>query len=478
MNESVVPMAPSTGNEASPAFVQAVADLSAKRPVTTSQPIYNQQGIKLLEGGVAIGQSLYEKLVSHRLSLPLDECIDPGPGVDAASLESAARAAVVRWPFFARVAPEGASGQALFDAVAATKLPKPVALHLTLARETRPALFDHSVLMALLSAHLVRESGAAPAEVRDAAAAGLLHDLGMLHIESGLLDSEERLSGDELRPVYVHPLTSSMLVDRFAVYSKDIVRAIVEHHERLDGSGYPRGLSGDAMSPLGRVLALAEVVTAMFDGARRLPEQRVSLLLRINPRRYDPAHVAVVHRLLDVAAPAGDARGHRRRSAGREAAAADRRARALARVERSDPPRPRRRSRRAGRFRRRAERDAAANALRRRRHARAAGSARRRHRRRRCAADRAVGARRRAALAAPCGRQPAQAALARRRRRRRATRPRSRRGSPRSPRSTSHETRASSGTRLGARSSERPVSRVDPRATLASGRAIIMRRWM
>ena len=100
-----------------------------------------------------------------------------------------------------------------------------------------------------------------------------------------------------------------MLVDRFAEYSKEIVRAVVEHHERLDGSGYPRGLAGDAMSPLGRVLALAEVVTAMFDGARRLPEQRVSLLLRIDPRRYDPAHVAAVHRLLDVAAEAADLEG-------------------------------------------------------------------------------------------------------------------------------------------------------------------------
>src|SRR5205814_2245663 len=117
------------------------------------------------------------------------------------------------------------------------------------------------------------------------------------------------LSGDELRPVYVHPLTSSMLVDRFPEYSKDIVRAIVEHHERLDGSGYPRGLAGDAISPLGRVLALAEVVTAMFDGNRRLPEQRVSLLLRINPRRYDAVHVANVHRLLDVPARATDGDG-------------------------------------------------------------------------------------------------------------------------------------------------------------------------
>ena len=131
----------------------------------------------------------------------------------------------------------------------------------------------------------------------------------MLHIAPGLLDSEERLSGDELRPVYVHPMTSSMLVDRFPEYSKEIVRAIVEHHERLDGSGYPRGLAGDALSPLGRVLALAEVVTAMFDGTRRLPEQRVSLLLRINPRRYDAAHVATIHRLLAVPAEASDAEG-------------------------------------------------------------------------------------------------------------------------------------------------------------------------
>jgi len=50
-------------------------------------------------------------------------------------------------------------------------------------------------------------------------------------------------------------------------------------------------------------------VTAMFDGARRLPEQRVSLLLRINPRRYDAAHVATIHRLLAVAAEASDAEG-------------------------------------------------------------------------------------------------------------------------------------------------------------------------
>jgi HD-GYP domain-containing protein (c-di-GMP phosphodiesterase class II) len=282
----------------SPAFLQAVAELGGRRTLTTSRAIYNAQGIKLLEGGAKIDQGLYERLVSHRLSLPLDECVDAGAPFDGAALRQAAAAVVARWPLFGRIAPAGARGKLLIDALARMELPKPVALHLTLARETRPALFEHGILMALLSAHLVRQSGGTSLEVENAAAAGLLHDLGMLHIDPDLLDSDDRLSGNRLKPVYVHPITSSMLVDRFAVYPKEIVRAIAEHHERLDGSGYPRGLGGDAMSPLGRVLSLAEVVTAMFDGERRHPEQRVSLLLRINPRRYDPVAVAEIHRLL------------------------------------------------------------------------------------------------------------------------------------------------------------------------------------
>ncbi|HEX7436441.1 MAG TPA: HD domain-containing phosphohydrolase, partial [Caldimonas sp.] len=182
-------------------------------------------------------------------------------------------------------------------------LPKPVALHLTVARDNKPALFEHGILTGLLCAHLVREGGGMQHDMDMAAAAGLLHDLGMLHIDPALFDSGDPLSGDQLNPLYVHPLTSSMLMGRFVDYPKEVLRAVVEHHEQLDGSGYPRGLIGDAISPLGRLLSLAEVVTAMFDGGRQYPEQRVSLLLRINPRRYDPALVPSIERLLRALPP-------------------------------------------------------------------------------------------------------------------------------------------------------------------------------
>jgi hypothetical protein len=290
----------------SPAFLKAVTTLGQKRPVVTSRAIYNKQGIKLLEGGVQIDESLYDRLFEHRLATPLDENMASDPSVNGASLREAAEASMARLPFFGLMGPPGRVRSMLLQSIEAIPLPRPVMFHLTLARETRPALFEHGILMALLCAHLVREGGAPIHDMTVAASAGLLHDLGMLHIDADLLDGGKKLDGDDRRPLYVHPVTSSMLVARFTEYPRQVPRAILEHHELLDGSGYPRGLAGEAISPLGRLLSLCEVVTAMFDGDRKRPDQRVSLLLRISPRRFDASLVPSIHRLLRALPPVID----------------------------------------------------------------------------------------------------------------------------------------------------------------------------
>lgn len=279
-------------------FLQAVTEMARRRPVVTSRAIYNDNGLKLLEGGVTVDGSLYERLVRHRLTTPLDECLDSEPSVSGGRVRGGIEELIAQSAFFAAMAPPGRVRRMLLEAMEAIPLPRPMGFQMTVLRESRPELYAHSLRAALLCGHLVGEAGAPMHDVTMAAAAGLLHDLGMLNIDPALLASGQKLSGDERRPLYAHPLTGSMLVQRFHDYPREVARAVLEHHERLDGSGYPRGLAGEALSPLGRVLALAELVTALFDGRRRHPELRVSLALRMNPGRYDPALVPSIQRLL------------------------------------------------------------------------------------------------------------------------------------------------------------------------------------
>ena len=293
----------------SPAFLQAITELGRQQPVVTLRTIVNHVGARLIEGGVQIDASLHDQLISHRLPTRIDECLVSESAVTAAVLREAAEALMNRVPFFGLMGPPGRTRGMVLQAIESIPLPMPVAFHLTLARATRPSLFDHAVQMALLCAHLIREGGALVHDMTVAASAGLLHDMGMLYIDAGLIGGGNALSGDERRPLYMHPVTSSMLVARFPVYPKEVARAIFEHHELLDGSGYPRGLTDTAISPLGRLLSLAEVVTAMFDGNRQHPLQRVSLLLRMSPLKFDAALVPSIHRLLRAAPAAGAVAG-------------------------------------------------------------------------------------------------------------------------------------------------------------------------
>ncbi|MGO8894440.1 MAG: HD domain-containing phosphohydrolase [Streptosporangiaceae bacterium] len=87
--------------------------------------------------------------------------------------------------------------------------------------------------------------------------AGLVHDLGRLGVPNTIWDKHGRLSHTETERIRLHPY----LTERMLAYSPalaPLAAIAVQHHERLDGSGYPRGLSGGAVSPEGRVLAAAD----------------------------------------------------------------------------------------------------------------------------------------------------------------------------------------------------------------------------
>lgn len=290
----------------SPHFLKAVAELGEKRPVAAARAIYNTQGLKVIDKGVAIDARLYERLQQHQLSAGLADSVTTASPIGSRQLREAAEAVLAREPFFARLAGEGRGRELLLDSFDAMPLPPAVAFQLTLAHEVRPALFDQSVRSALVAAWLVSTPMTPRFDIAMLCAGGLLHDLGMLRIDPVLSTPQQELNAEQRRQLYSHPLLSAMLLERHHEFPRTLLRAVLEHHECVDGSGYPRGLAGDALSPWGRVLSLAQTVSAMFEPGRDAPELRLSVLLRMNPRRYDGELMRRVTTLLRPKQPEGN----------------------------------------------------------------------------------------------------------------------------------------------------------------------------
>jgi HD-GYP domain-containing protein (c-di-GMP phosphodiesterase class II) len=275
-----------------------VTEFGEQRTIVTTAPIFTSNGLKLVEAGVRIDRGLYDRLVQHRLSRPIDDHLSVERAVNAASLRESALALIDERPFCTRIADAAGGADTLLAPLGGVPLPTPIAFKLTLMQETQPELFAHSLQMMLVALLLGLKAGRRARALVDLAAAGLLHDLGVLHIDPDMLKPGHRMTPEERQHLFAHPLTTSLILKEHPEYSADVIRAVMEHHERLDGSGYPRALHEHELSEDGKILMLAEVVSGVFEKNRDAPGLRLSLILRLNHRKFDKIHVNALAVLL------------------------------------------------------------------------------------------------------------------------------------------------------------------------------------
>jgi PAS domain S-box-containing protein/putative nucleotidyltransferase with HDIG domain len=134
---------------------------------------------------------------------------------------------------------------------------------IVLAMEMRdPYTAGHQVRVAEIACAIGREQGLSDAQLQGLRVAAMVHDIGKISISAELLTKPTKLSRAEWEIIHGHPETGFTILKDipFAWPVAEIVR---QHHEKLDGSGYPQGLKGDAILPEAKVLAVADIVEAM-----------------------------------------------------------------------------------------------------------------------------------------------------------------------------------------------------------------------
>ena len=280
---------------ANPHALAAILEASETRRIIAATDIFDLAGTKLWARNQPVSAELQRKLLDRRLREPLEACLLAEDGVTPASLSQALAERIERDGRFAPLLrPQAAK---LLREVTHLHLHPVAQLLLSAAQSARPAMFDHAVAAMGLAGALMAQHGGQTPDIRLAMLCGLLHDLGEMYIapEFGEADADRELDTLSYRQLVVHPHVGLLLVAQLTNYPGAVARAVAEHHERLDGSGYPHRLSGDRISVLGRLVAVADAAMAALRSADD-PLARASVALRAVPGEFDLAWVGHLSR--------------------------------------------------------------------------------------------------------------------------------------------------------------------------------------
>jgi putative nucleotidyltransferase with HDIG domain len=150
--------------------------------------------------------------------------------------------------------------------------------------------FRHSMGVADAAFGIAQRVGLKAERAQLTRRAALLHDIGKLSVSNSILDKKSQLSEAEWEAIKLHPGLTRSILERIGPF-REIAVIAGEHHEKLDGSGYPNRLMAPELSIEARIVAVADVYSALLEDRPYRPglevDQIVSIMKKLVPYKLD-----------------------------------------------------------------------------------------------------------------------------------------------------------------------------------------------
>jgi hypothetical protein len=281
-------------NTVNPHYLDRAIDLGERYEVCASEDIYDAKGMKLLAKGARLTPGMQERLIRHKLHKPLETSLSVADGVTIDVVLDTARQLFDELPPLQACLGPAAAKDAPLEVLGRIGLNNSMTTLLTMAYKTEGQRhFRHTVLVGLIATLIGKHARLSHDEVLAVAHAGLLHDIGEMYLDPAYLKPGVHLKPEEWKHVVVHPKVGQMVLTELTSYPVKVARAVGEHHERLDGSGYPHRHAGKQISREGSIVAIAETLGGIFMRPDN-PLQRACLALKIIPSEFAPEVVSIV----------------------------------------------------------------------------------------------------------------------------------------------------------------------------------------
>ena len=193
------------------------------------------------------------------------------------------------------------------SATALTRQSEPVGFHLVRSIQNGDSLLLHSLNVAYIAMLIAREAGWPPLAIQDAGLAGLVHDIGELKIPTTVTRKKTPMTKAEINYLKLHPQYGFEQLTQLKAFSKEVREATLQHHEYMDGSGYPNQLRGNQISSLARLIAVVDFYEEKLHPRNGVvhdtPNKVISDLFKKHDKEFDPQFSQLLVKVLGVYPP-------------------------------------------------------------------------------------------------------------------------------------------------------------------------------
>ena len=181
-------------------------------------------------------------LSKYKLTRPVDENIQAKHSVDLTQMTNELDR--VKGSLLTYQLPDFTNSMKLIKSLVKNmKLDQAMLNKMALLRDNSPKVYDHSILSAFLALEVGAKLGFDTPKLIDCFSAGLFHNIGNLYINPDLF-KKTSLTDDEKSLIEAHPVAGYQILKQSGLFSENMLNAVLDHHELLDGTGYPRSLKG------------------------------------------------------------------------------------------------------------------------------------------------------------------------------------------------------------------------------------------
>ncbi len=251
-------------NEEQNHYCVNLIEVNKKQRVTTSQAIYNDQGVLLLAEGADLNEKRAQILLQHKLMKPLEHCIGIASSFDAKQLFALLNKFANDVPGLLAVTDNDDYQKSLRSACLFYEKFPLLQQNLTVLALRAPTIYFQGIFCALAGLAIALKLDLSIKEQQTTFIAGLFHDIGFLYLAPELREKTQGFSSEEWKALQAHPIIAQRFLNYVPDLPKEIGIAIVDHHERIDGTGYPRHIFGDKLTPASQIIAASDNILVNY----------------------------------------------------------------------------------------------------------------------------------------------------------------------------------------------------------------------